>query len=84
VNLGLYGVLAWLYRRKTFDGQVFATYLMAYGALRFLLEFFRGDYDVRYLGGWATSGHVVSVLVLATGAALYAWQRPGANPPSKP
>src|SRR6185436_15149836 len=28
LNLGLYAGLAWLYRRKKFDGQVFSTYLI--------------------------------------------------------
>jgi phosphatidylglycerol:prolipoprotein diacylglycerol transferase len=75
VNLLLYAALAWQYRRKTFDGQVFASYLIAYAGLRFLLEFFRGDYEVRHLGGWATAGHIVSLLVLVTGVALYGWLR---------
>jgi len=36
--------LAWLYRRKKFDGQVFATYLVSYAILRSFVELFRGDY----------------------------------------
>jgi len=44
LNLGLYLALAWLYRRKKFDGQVFAAYLMCYAVTRSFVEMFRGDY----------------------------------------
>ena len=74
LNLGLYGFLAWLYRRKKFDGQVFGVYLVSYALLRSFVELFRGDYpqDQHYLGGWATPAQLVSVLVLAMGLALLA------------
>ena len=32
LNLALYGALAWLFRNRKFNGQVFATYLLAYAA----------------------------------------------------
>ena len=44
LNLGLYAFLAWLYRRKKFDGQVFGVYLVCYAVLRSFVEMFRGDY----------------------------------------
>ncbi|HUD82220.1 MAG TPA: prolipoprotein diacylglyceryl transferase, partial [Candidatus Saccharimonadales bacterium] len=44
LNLGLYLFLAWLFRRKSFDGQVFAVYLICYAVLRSFVELFRGDY----------------------------------------
>jgi len=74
LNLGLYGALAWLYRRRKFDGQVFAVYLVSYAVLRSLVEMFRGDYPERqhYLGGWATPAHLVSILILAAGLVLLA------------
>ena len=63
LNLGLYVALAWLYRRKKFDGQVFAVYLVGYALLRSFVELFRGDYPEyqHYLGGWATPAHLVSI-----------------------
>ena len=70
LNLGFYIFLAWLYRRKKFDGQVFAVYLIGYALLRSFVEFFRGDYPVHYLGGWATPAQVVSIGILALGLAL--------------
>jgi phosphatidylglycerol:prolipoprotein diacylglycerol transferase len=75
LDLGLYLALARQYRRRGFDGQVFALYLAGYAALRFGVEFFRGDYEQRYLGGWATPGQLVSAGVLAAG--VWLWWRLG-------
>ena len=38
-----FGLLIWLHRRKTFDGQVILAYGVLYGAARFVIEFFRDD-----------------------------------------
>ncbi|MGI9105295.1 MAG: prolipoprotein diacylglyceryl transferase [Pyrinomonadaceae bacterium] len=38
-----FGLLVWLHRRKTFNGQVILVYGVLYGATRFLIEFFRDD-----------------------------------------
>ena len=72
LNLLLYGSLAWLFRRKKFPGQVFGAYLVCYALIRSLVEIFRGDYppQMRYLGGWATPGQVVSICVGAAGILL--------------
>ena len=70
LNLVWYLVLAWLYRRKKFDGQVFATYLVGYALLRSFVEMFRGDYPEYYLGGWATPAQLVSIGILVAGIVL--------------
>jgi phosphatidylglycerol---prolipoprotein diacylglyceryl transferase len=72
LNLGFYIFLAWLYRRKKFDGQIFGTYLVGYALLRSFVEMFRGDYPPpqHYLGGWATPAQMVSIGILAAGVAL--------------
>ena len=72
LNLGLYGLLAWLYRRKKFEGQVFGLYLVCYAMLRSFVEMFRGDYPEyqHFLGGWATPGQLASILTLAAGVVL--------------
>jgi phosphatidylglycerol:prolipoprotein diacylglycerol transferase len=73
LNALLYGGLAWLFRRKRFDGQVFAAYLMGYAVLRAAVEAFRGDYPKYYLGGHITPAQLLSVGILAAGAIL-AWR----------
>ncbi|HEY5912722.1 MAG TPA: prolipoprotein diacylglyceryl transferase, partial [Verrucomicrobiae bacterium] len=73
-GLALVALLARLFRRKTFDGQVFTAFLFGYGTLRFLVEFFRGDYPPNQLffGGHLTPGQIVSFGILA--AALLLWR----------
>jgi phosphatidylglycerol:prolipoprotein diacylglycerol transferase len=38
-----FGLLLWLHRRKTFNGQIILAYGVLYGATRFIIEFFRDD-----------------------------------------
>jgi phosphatidylglycerol:prolipoprotein diacylglycerol transferase len=80
LNLWFYCFLAWLFRRKKFDGQIFAVYLVGYALLRSFVEIFRGDYPQHYLGGWATPAQVASIGILIIGVVLLAvlprfWQR---------
>lgn len=83
LNLVLYCFLAWLFRRKKFDGQIFALYLVGYAALRSFVEYFRGDYPVHYLGGIATPAQVISLGVIA-GGLLLLWLLPRPEPKQKP
>jgi len=71
LNLGLYAALACLYRRKKFDGQVFASYLLLYAVLRAFVEVFRGDYTANYLHGKATPGQMLSIPIFAAGVLLW-------------
>jgi phosphatidylglycerol---prolipoprotein diacylglyceryl transferase len=71
LSLMLYVFLAWLYRRKKFDGQIFASYLVCYAFTRSLVEYFRGDYTPGHIyGGFLTPAQLVSVGILAAGVAL--------------
>jgi phosphatidylglycerol:prolipoprotein diacylglycerol transferase len=71
LNLILYLFLAWRFRRKKFDGEVFATYLMIYAVFRSIVEFFRGDYPVDHIhGGLFTSAQLLSVPIFVAGLAL--------------
>jgi phosphatidylglycerol---prolipoprotein diacylglyceryl transferase len=71
LNLALYLGLAWLYRRRKFDGQVFAVYLLCYAVTRSIVEAFRGDYTELHLHGGFTPAHLVSVASLAAGMVLF-------------
>jgi phosphatidylglycerol:prolipoprotein diacylglycerol transferase len=71
LNLALYLFLAWLYRRKKFDGQIFAAYLVCYAFTRSFVEYFRGDYDAAHIHGVLTPAQLVSVGILAAGVALF-------------
>ncbi len=71
LNLVFYLVLAWLYRRKKFDGQIFAIYLMGYAGLRSFVESFRGDYTSEHIHGILTPAQVVSLVIFSAGLLLY-------------
>ena len=70
LNLALYVFLAWLFRRKKFDGQIFATFLICYSVTRSIVEYFRGDYsNVHYHLG-LTPAQWVSVPIFIVGLLL--------------
>ena len=72
LNLGLYAFLAWLFRRKKFDGQVFATYLICYAVTRSFVELFRGDYNNAHQHFGLTPAQLVSVPIFVAGLMLAA------------
>jgi len=71
LNFALYLGLAWLFRRRKFDGQVFATYLLCYAVMRSFVEMFRGDYDAAHRHGGLTPAHLVSLAIFAVGVAFF-------------
>ena len=70
-NLIIFGALSIYYRRKRFDGQVWWLYVLSYGVLRFIVEFFRGDYEVHYFGVF-TFGQFIAVGMILV--ALVGWK----------
>ena len=72
LNFALYLGLAWLFRRKKFDGQVFATYLIGYAMFRSIVEYFRGDYPPDHIHNGLTSGQLVSIPIFIAGLMLAA------------
>jgi len=73
-NFILYLFLAWLYRRGLTVGRVFASYLVAYGGGRFLLEFTRGD-SIRgfVFHGWLSTSQFIGIILVALGMGLHLW-----------
>lgn len=74
-NLLLYLGLAWLYRLKKFDGQVFGVFLVAYAVLRSTVELFRGDYQPGEIHAGLTPAQWVSVAIVIAGVALLVFLR---------
>ena len=60
-NLIFYLLLAWLFRRKKFDGEVFITYLVGYAIIRTIMEYFRGDYPPDQIHFGLTPGELISI-----------------------
>jgi len=71
-NFILYLLLAWLFRHKKFDGQVFATYLIGYAVTRTIMEYFRGDYPPDHIHYNLTPGELVSIPIFIAGLSLAA------------
>jgi len=71
LNLALYLGLAWLYRRRKFNGQVFAVYLLCYAVTRSIADAFRGDYNDAHLHGGFTPAHLVGLVIFGVGLAFY-------------
>jgi phosphatidylglycerol:prolipoprotein diacylglycerol transferase len=70
-NLLIFVGLSVWFRHRKFDGQVWWLYTLAYGALRFGIEFIRGDYKAHYFGVY-TNAHVIAVLLIAVSVAMLA------------
>jgi len=70
LNLALYVFLAWLFRRKKFDGQIFATYLLCYAVTRSFVEYFRGDYTNLHYHFGLTPAQWISVPIFVAGLVL--------------
>jgi phosphatidylglycerol:prolipoprotein diacylglycerol transferase len=75
LSFALYAGLAWLYRHKKFDGQVFVTYLLCYAITRSIVEAFRGDYSEVHRHAGLTPAHLVSIGIFVTGLALFFFLR---------
>ena len=85
LNFALYAGTAWLYRRKKFDGQIFALFFIGYAIIRATVETFRGDYKPANLIGPFTPAQAMGIAILVVGVILYAvLRRAGQRPPSAP
>ena len=70
LNFMLYVFLAWLFRRRKFDGQIFATYLICYSITRSIVESFRGDYTNLHYHLGLTPAQWISVPMFVVGLGL--------------
>ncbi len=73
-NLGLYLLLAAMFRRQPTTGRVFATYLVLYGIGRFLLEWTRGDAARGiFFDGAVSTSQLISTALIVIGVGLHLW-----------
>lgn len=69
-NVGIFLGLTVFFRHKRWDGQVWWLYVLCYGALRFALEFFRGDYEPGSQGVFTTAQFIAAGMMLVALMAL--------------
>jgi phosphatidylglycerol:prolipoprotein diacylglycerol transferase len=67
--------------RMRFRGETFARYLVVYGAMRFVIELFRGDPRGTVVGVLSTS-QLFALVGIAVGITVYAMKRRGAPAPA--
>ncbi|MEE8349874.1 MAG: prolipoprotein diacylglyceryl transferase [Acidobacteriota bacterium] len=75
----IFWILLGIYKKRRFSGQVFFSYLILYGASRFLLEFFRGDLGRGFvLDGWLSTSQFISLMIVPAGIVglIYFYRRP--------
>jgi phosphatidylglycerol:prolipoprotein diacylglycerol transferase len=71
-------LLMWLLKRKKFDGQVFASFMILYGIERYFIEFLRGDPGRGEVLGGVMSGTQLISICLVIGGGLIWWLKSGA------
>jgi phosphatidylglycerol:prolipoprotein diacylglycerol transferase len=77
-NTLIFLTVLWLFRRKTFDGQVLGAYFFLYGVARYFLEFFRDDPQRgAFFGGAMTVTQLIALCLVALGGVLWL-RRPAA------
>lgn len=73
--LALFFFLAWLSRRRRFDGEIVLSYALGYAVLRFFIEFFRGDADRGFVFGGLLSTSQTVALVLGVTSLILLFRR---------
>jgi phosphatidylglycerol:prolipoprotein diacylglycerol transferase len=67
----IFAFLLWLLPRKRFDGQVALAYVALYSAVRFAIEFVRGDPERgSWFGGVISTSQIIALLLLLATALL--------------
>ncbi len=75
----LFAVMWGIHRRPWPHGRKLALFLMGYGTVRILAEFFREpDPQLGYFLGWITMGQILSAVLVAAGALLWKHTKKGA------
>jgi phosphatidylglycerol:prolipoprotein diacylglycerol transferase len=73
-NLAIFFALDLYNRRRHPEGYAFASYLMLYAALRFCVEFLRGDERGAFFAGLSPS-QVGSLLVAVAAVTIFVWRK---------
>lgn len=63
LNLLLFALLLWMVLHKKQDGKLLMIYVILYGSIRFIDEFFRGDIDKSILCGFSAA-QVISIILI--------------------
>jgi len=70
MNLIIFFILVWLFKRYRFFGHIISSYLILYSTNRFFIEFLRGDNPPIYPVS-LTFSQIISIILFFTGIAMY-------------
>lgn len=71
-SLIIFFILAWLYRRKRFNGQIILAYVLLYAVARYFIEYVRGDAARGFVfGGLLSTSQLISIIIFIAAAACY-------------
>ena len=72
-----FALLYWLCKRKKFEGQIIALFMIIYGIERFVFEFFRGDPGRgEVLGGLMSGTQLIALGLVVSGFLIYLRRTP--------
>ncbi len=72
-----FAFLYWLCKRKKFEGQIIALFMIIYGIERFVFEFFRGDPGRgEVLGGLISGTQLIALGLVVSGFVIYLRRTP--------
>jgi phosphatidylglycerol---prolipoprotein diacylglyceryl transferase len=67
--------LLWVFKKKSFDGQVVLTYFMAYPIIRSIIEIFRGDLIRGFvIDGILSTSQFLSILIFLGATVVLVWR----------
>lgn len=71
LNIIIFIVLHYLYKRRKFDGYIVALYLILYSVGRFLIEFLRGDVDRKIWLNLLSTSQILSIIAVSFGLYIF-------------
>lgn len=83
VEFCIFLLLLWMWKRRSFAGQIVGTYLFLYGIARYFLEFYRADPQRGSMfGGFMTVTQFISICLVLIGGILWMRRAPANAPPA--
>ena len=73
----IFAILLIVFPKRKFKGENFIIYLIIYGILRFILEFFRGDYQHLFIWGLTFSQLIIIIFVPVMSGVYYILRKYG-------
>lgn len=74
-NLLIFAALMLFRKKKQIDGQVFWIYVLLYGAMRFIIEIFRGDDRGAFIFGTVSVSQTIGILMITASVFMHYYLR---------